>query len=269
MRRSPSAGQFLTIEVHQVLAGQDGERLGSVVMYMHGRPEAVRFALGPQEGELTGGIGAGGQHGGAEAAEIQIPFPVRGARPVRASVNRGSRPAHDEARSVACRRPRSFLRDAGREANVGGVDAVGCTTPGNSDALHRHSARHAADVRACDRRRIVHCGRRSDLRSRLPDVPHDGVSIMRACDGIRLVEHCERIRAAVLGRGNVGQPDHVKGHIRQGPYLPDQPARLLQPLARLVQPASRVRRDAKCRSASDRVGLSLPLRKPGKRTHRQ
>jgi hypothetical protein len=119
MRRSPSAEQFLTIEVHQVLAGQDGERLGSVVMYMHGRPEAVRFALGPQEGELTGGISAGGQHGGAEAAEIQIPFPVRGARPVRASVNRGSRPAHDEARSVACRRPgHSFAMPAAKRMSA-------------------------------------------------------------------------------------------------------------------------------------------------------
>jgi len=42
-------------------------------------------------------------------------------------------------------------------------------------------------------------GRTSDLGSRLLDVPHDGVSTMRACDGMRLVERCERVRAAVLG----------------------------------------------------------------------
>jgi len=45
-----SGEPHLSAAVHRVLAGQDMERLGSVVMYMHGRPEAVRFELGPQEG---------------------------------------------------------------------------------------------------------------------------------------------------------------------------------------------------------------------------
>jgi hypothetical protein len=63
----------------------------------------------------------------------------------------------------------------------------------------------------------------SDPCSRLLDVAHYGVSTMRACDGVRLVEGCERLRTAVLGGGDIGQPDHVGGHARQGPDLPTQP----------------------------------------------
>ena len=44
----------------------------------------------------------------------------------------------------------------------------------------------------------------SDLRSGLLDVQQDGVSTVLLSDGVRLVEHGERVVAAVLGCGNIG-----------------------------------------------------------------
>jgi hypothetical protein len=41
----------------------------------------------------------------------------------------------------------------------------------------------------------------SELRSRLLDLPHDGMGTMRLCDVVRLVEGRERIRVAALRGG--------------------------------------------------------------------
>jgi hypothetical protein len=45
-----------------------------------------------------------------------------------------------------------------------------------------------------------------DLRSRLFDLPHDGMGTVRLGDGVRLVECRERVRAAVLGGGGLCGP---------------------------------------------------------------
>jgi len=86
-------------------------------------------------------------------------------------------------------------------------------------------------------------------------------------DRVRLVECREGIGAAVLGGGDVSQPHQVGGHAGQGSDLPTPPRRLLQPLARFIQPTGRVCRDAQvpqrfglCRLVADlRRELAGPL----------
>lgn len=77
---------------------------------------------------------------------------------------------------------------------------------------------------------------------------------VRLRDRVRLIERGKRIPAAVLSRGDVGQPDQVRGHTRQGTDLPAQPRRLLQALARLVKSPGPV-----CRDAEMPQGLRLRL----------
>jgi hypothetical protein len=75
-------------------------------------------------------------------------------------------------------------------------------------------------------------------------VAHDAVRATGRRDGARLVDQRQRVVAASLAGGNVGQADQVRGHAWHEPDLPAKPHRLLQPLARGVQPADGVLRNA-------------------------
>jgi hypothetical protein len=93
---------------------------------------------------------------------------------------------------------------------------------------------------------------RSDLYSRLLDVAHDGVSAVRTCHGMRLVERCERLRAAVLSGRDIGQPDHVGRH-PAGPRPPDV-AGMTPPAARAPRPADQPRAPRCPSAATPRIG---------------
>jgi hypothetical protein len=68
---------LMVVHEHLVLAFEYVERLGSVVVDMHGWSEARWLTLGPQQRERLVGLRASGEDHGLERARVQQPACVR------------------------------------------------------------------------------------------------------------------------------------------------------------------------------------------------
>ena len=95
-------------------------------------------------------------------------------------------------------------------------------------------------------------GGRLKPSARLLDLAHDTLGAAGLGDLGRFLGQRQRVVPAAFRGGDVDQPHQVGGSAGHEPDLPPQPQRLLQPLARRVQPAGLVLRDPE---VPERVGL--------------